>query len=77
MNCILPVNFLKWNLWPKSTKSPLTDVLPSFIRSSASDVLLDNLGSGFDDLVDFKVFLDFPFGARFLLNKWLEFFLNN
>ncbi|WP_347942576.1 hypothetical protein AAEY33_07035 [Peribacillus simplex] len=55
----------------------MTDVLPSFIRSSASDVLLDNLGSGFDDLVDFKVFLNFPFGARFLLNKWLEFFLNN
>lgn len=65
-------DFLKWKLSPKSTESPLTDVLPSFIRSSASD-----LGSGFDDLVDFKVFLDFLFVARFLLNKLLEFFLNN
>lgn len=61
----------------KSVKSPLTDVLPSFIRSSVSYVLLNNLGSGFDDLVDFKVFLDFPVGARFLLNQLLEFFLNN
>ncbi|PKF87527.1 hypothetical protein CW306_14470 [Bacillus sp. BA3] len=33
-------------------------------------------GSGFDDLVDFKVLLDFLFVARFLLNKLLDFFLN-